>query len=194
MNSVERVSSYTSIPSEAPQFTHVNPPAGWPFECAIDIHNLALRYRAGLDLVLKGINCHIKGKEKIGIVGRTGAGKSSLVSCFFRLVEPVSGSKIIIDGVDIMEIGLSPLRSNLCIIPQDPMLFQGTIRWNLDPEGEYTDHEIWDSLAKCYIKDYVTTLPLGLETAIVESMSWLLKVLTSKMVTTLVLVKSNFCV
>lgn len=101
-----------------------------------------VRYRPNTPLVLKGISLSIRGGEKIGVVGRTGSGKSTLIQVFFRLVEP-SGGKIIIDGVDICSLGLHDLRSRFGIIPQDPVLFQGTVRSNVDPIGLYSDEDIW---------------------------------------------------
>lgn len=103
---------------------------------------MQVRYRDNTPLVLKGVSLSIKGGEKIGVVGRTGSGKSTLIQVFFRLVEPYSG-KIIIDGVNICNLGLHQLRSRFGIIPQEPILFEGTIRSNLDPLGLYSDDEIW---------------------------------------------------
>lgn len=101
-----------------------------------------VRYRPNTPLVLKGITLSINGGEKVGVVGRTGSGKSTLIQVFFRLVEP-SGGKIIIDGIDISALGLHDLRSRFGIIPQEPVLFEGTVRSNIDPTGQYTDDEIW---------------------------------------------------
>jgi ATP-binding cassette subfamily C (CFTR/MRP) protein 2 len=101
-----------------------------------------VRYRPNTPLVIKGITLSIQGGEKIGVVGRTGSGKSTLIQVFFRLVEP-SGGRIIIDGLDICMLGLHDLRSRFGIIPQEPVLFEGTVRSNLDPIGQYSDDEIW---------------------------------------------------
>jgi ABC-type multidrug transport system fused ATPase/permease subunit len=101
-----------------------------------------VRYRPNTPLILKGVNVRISGGEKIGVVGRTGSGKSTLVQALFRLVEPAEG-KIIIDGIDICTLGLHDLRSRFGIIPQEPVLFEGTIRSNIDPIGQYSDAEIW---------------------------------------------------
>lgn len=104
-----------------------------------------IRYRADTLLVLRGISCIFEGGHKVGIVGRTGSGKSTLIGALFRLVEPARG-KIIVDGIDISTIGLHDLRSRFAIIPQDPTLFNGTVRFNLDPLSQHSDQEIWEVL------------------------------------------------
>jgi len=106
-----------------------------------------VRYRPNTPLVLKGITLDIKGGEKVGVVGRTGSGKSTLIQVLFRLVEP-SGGKIIIDGIDISTLGLHDLRSRFGIIPQEPVLFEGTVRSNIDPTEQYSDEEIWKVMIK----------------------------------------------
>ncbi len=115
-----------------------------------------------MDFVLQNITCSIKSGEKIGIVGRTGAGKSSLTLGLFRILESSDGA-ILIDGVDIKKIGLHSLRKKLTIIPQDPVLFSGSLRVNLDPFGEYSDEQIWSSLEDAYLKDFVRSLDKKLE-------------------------------
>lgn len=145
MNAVERLLYYgTQLEQEAPSKT-IDVRPSWPEKGEIIFDNVEMRYRAGLPLVLQGLNVHIQGGERIGIVGRTGAGKSSIMSTLFRLVE-ISGGHITIDGIDISTIGLQDLRSRLAIIPQDPTLFRGTVRSNLDPFGEHTDLELWSAL------------------------------------------------
>ncbi|KAK7571720.1 hypothetical protein V3481_018928 [Fusarium oxysporum f. sp. vasinfectum] len=145
MNATERIHRYgTMLEEEAP--THLGEVCqAWPEHGEITFNNVEMRYRDGLPLVLKGINIHVAAGERIGVVGRTGAGKSSIASTLFRLVELSSGS-IIIDGLDISTIGLHDLRSKLAIIPQDPTLFRGTIRSNLDPFNEHSDLELWSAL------------------------------------------------
>jgi ABC-type multidrug transport system fused ATPase/permease subunit len=145
MNAVERLLHYgTALEEEAPEHT-IDVRPSWPEKGEIVFDNVEMRYRASLPLVLKGLSMHVKGGERIGIVGRTGAGKSSIMSTLFRLVE-ISGGHITIDGIDIATIGLHDLRSRLAIIPQDPTLFHGTVRSNLDPFSEHSDLELWSAL------------------------------------------------
>jgi len=141
------------VPSEAELHKGAIRPS-WPEHGEITMRNVEMRYRDGLPLVLKGFSIHINGGERIGIVGRTGAGKSSIMSGLFRLVELSAGS-IEIDGVDISKIGLHDLRSKLAIIPQDPTLFRGTVRSNLDPFGNHTDEELWGALRQANLVEDV---------------------------------------
>ncbi|XP_062352440.1 ATP-binding cassette sub-family C member 2 isoform X1 [Cinclus cinclus] len=158
---VERVHEYMTVKNEAPWVTKTRPPRGWPSRGEIQFVDYKVRYRPELDLVLQGINCNIGSTEKVGVVGRTGAGKSSLTNCLFRVLE-AAGGKIIIDDVDIATIGLHDLRNNLTIIPQDPVLFTGTLRMNLDPFDQYSDEEVWKSLELAHLRTYVQGLPEGL--------------------------------
>ena len=145
MNSTERIYYYGEcLEQEAPLYIG-EVPATWPEHGEIVFSDVQMRYRPSLPLVLKGLSIHIKPGERIGIVGRTGAGKSTIMSTLFRLVELSSGS-ITIDNIDIATIGLHDLRSRLAIIPQDPTLFRGTIRSNLDPFNEHQDLELWNAL------------------------------------------------
>ncbi|XWS38270.1 hypothetical protein CRYUN_Cryun19dG0117100 [Craigia yunnanensis] len=153
--SVERLEQYMHIPSEAPEVIEANrPPHDWPTVGKVEIHNLKVRYRPNAPLVLQGISCIFEGGSKIGIVGRTGSGKTTLISVLFRLVEPTAG-EIIIDNLNICNIGLHDLRSHLGIIPQDPTLFGGSVRYNLDPLQQHTDNEIWEVLEKCQLREAV---------------------------------------
>ncbi|KAI3458059.1 hypothetical protein Pfo_014722 [Paulownia fortunei] len=166
--SVERLDQYTHIPSEAPEVIKENrPPVNWPAEGKVEIQDLQIKYRPDAPLVLRGISCTFEGGHKIGIVGRTGSGKTTLIGALFRLVEP-AGGRILVDGIDISTIGLHDLRSHLGIIPQDPTLFTGTVRYNLDPLGQHTDKEIWEVLGKCQLKDAVQEKEEGLDSPVVE--------------------------
>lgn len=160
--SVERLKEYAEIETEAPWILNFRrPPHDWPPKGQVDFQDYKTRYREGLDLVLRGISCHIDGGEKVGIVGRTGAGKSSLTVALFRLIEPAGGS-IIIDGHSIANMGLHDLRQKLTILPQDPVLFSGTLRMNLDPFDQYQDSQLWRAIEHAHLKKFVTDLPDGL--------------------------------
>ncbi|XP_076338372.1 multidrug-Resistance like Protein 1 isoform X1 [Tachypleus tridentatus] len=166
--SVERLLEYTTTPNEAPwNVEDHKPQKSWPDKGVVIFKDYATRYREGLDLVLKGISCNMNEGEKVGIVGRTGAGKSSLTLSLFRIIEAAGGS-ISIDGVDISKIGLHDLRSKLTIIPQDPVLFSGTLRMNLDPFNKYSDEEIWRALEHSHLKSFVSGLEAGLEHEVAE--------------------------
>ncbi|KAG6899872.1 hypothetical protein C0993_005842 [Termitomyces sp. T159_Od127] len=161
--SVERILHQTEVPPEAPQEVPENKPSDvWPSHGEVEFRHYSTKYRPELDFVLKDISLVIKPKEKIGVCGRTGAGKSSLLLALFRIIEPVEG-KIFIDSVDITMVGLHDLRSNISIVPQSPDLFEGTLRENIDPVGEHTDADIWNALSQAHLKDYVDTLPQGLD-------------------------------
>ncbi|KAF9473354.1 multidrug resistance-associated ABC transporter [Pholiota conissans] len=166
--SVERVLHQTEVQSEASQEIPENKPAGvWPSEGAIEFRNYSTQYRPGLDLILKNINLKISPKEKIGICGRTGAGKSSLLLALFRIIEPVTGT-ILIDSIDVTKVGLHDLRSGLSIVPQSPDLFEGTLRENIDPVGEYSDADIWIAIEQAHLKDYIESLPEKLDAPVRE--------------------------
>lgn len=152
--SVERIVEYCDLIPEAPSIIESNRPKNWPLIGSIEFNNYSTKYRDNLDPVLKDITVSIKPKEKIGIVGRTGAGKSTLTLSLFRLLEAATGS-IIIDGIDISKIGLSDLRRNLAIIPQDAQAFEGTIRANLDPFNQHTDEEIWKVLELSHLRPHI---------------------------------------
>ncbi|KAG7459398.1 hypothetical protein MATL_G00210320 [Megalops atlanticus] len=157
--SVERVKEYADTPKEA-EWTVENSalPDAWPQTGTIELQDYGLRYRKGLDLALKGISVRIHEREKVGIVGRTGAGKSSLALGIFRILEATKGD-IYIDGINIAEIGLHDLRSRITIIPQDPVLFSGSLRMNLDPFDAYSDQEVWSALELAHLKNFVSGLP-----------------------------------
>ncbi|KAL6450086.1 BPT1 Bile pigment transporter 1 [Candida maltosa Xu316] len=156
---VERCIEYTELPVEEEEGSvYVMPPPQWPDKGALEFRNYSTRYRANLDLILKNISFSIQSSEKIGIVGRTGAGKSSLALAIFRIIEAVEGN-IQIDGLTTSQLHLQDLRHRLSIIPQDSQLLEGTIRQNLDPFDYYTDAEIWRALELAHLKDHVSKLP-----------------------------------
>ncbi|XP_060178683.1 ABC transporter C family member 14-like [Lycium barbarum] len=169
MVSVERLKQFSCIPSEAEwKKTDFVPPPNWPSHGNVELEDLQVRYRPNTPLVLKGITLNIRGGEKIGVVGRTGGGKSTLIQVFFRLVEPAAG-RIVIDDIDISRLGLHDLRSRFGIIPQEPVLFEGTVRSNIDPIGQYSDDEIWKSLDRCQLKDVVSSKPEKLDSPVVDN-------------------------
>ncbi|XP_024120755.1 canalicular multispecific organic anion transporter 2 isoform X3 [Oryzias melastigma] len=160
---VERVKEYSETKPEAPwEVEDKKPPPEWPMEGKVEFQDYSVRYREGLDLVLRSITLNVKGGEKIGIVGRTGAGKSSMTLCLFRLLE-AAGGEITIDGVKIAEIGLHDLRSRLTIIPQEPVLFSGTLRMNLDPFDRYSDEDVWKALEHSHLHRFVQNQPMKLQ-------------------------------
>ncbi|KAM6212965.1 multidrug resistance-associated protein 1-like [Sarcoramphus papa] len=156
--SIERVCEYAKMDKEEPWIMSKRPPVGWPDRGIIEFVNYKAQYRKDLGLALNDVSFQTQSKEKVGIVGRTGAGKSTLTNCLFRVLEGSEG-KIIIDGIDISTIGLHDLRGNLNIIPQDPVLFSGTLQSNLDPLGKHSDLELWEVLELCDLKDFVQSLP-----------------------------------
>ncbi|KUG01927.1 Multidrug resistance-associated protein 1 [Phytophthora nicotianae] len=168
MTSVERLLHFRNIPHEedAPDCTPINS-AVWPSQGAIKFDSLCLKYRPELPLVLRGVSMDIRGGEKVGICGRTGAGKSSLMIALFRICEFDSGS-VVIDGLDISKLKLHDLRRSLAIIPQDPVLFSGLLRENLDPFGEYTDAEIWTVLQQVHMADSLAKWGAGLDFEVSE--------------------------
>ncbi|XP_015036515.1 multidrug resistance-associated protein 1 isoform X6 [Drosophila pseudoobscura] len=167
--SVERIKEYGETKQEAAWELEQDKdkPKHWPEEGRVEFQNFQVRYREGLDLVLRGVSFNITGGEKVGIVGRTGAGKSSLTLALFRIIES-AGGRIMIDGVDIAGMGLHMLRSRLTIIPQDPVLFSGSLRINLDPFEIKTDDEIWKALELSHLKSFVKSLTAGLNHEIAE--------------------------
>ncbi|KAG0052602.1 hypothetical protein BGZ83_002372 [Gryganskiella cystojenkinii] len=184
--SVERVHEYSIKNTEAPLETGVEVPESWPQHGQISFRNYSARYREGLDLVLQNVSFEVAPGAKVGVVGRTGAGKSSLTLALFRIIEAADsywartsdnssssisaldvvnnkdGGMILIDGIDISTLGLQDLRKHLSIIPQDPTLFAGTIRQNLDPFDELPDHELWTALERAHLKEHISSLEGGL--------------------------------
>jgi len=157
MVAVERVLEYGEIPSEgALQRRETKPSQQWPQKGEVQFRHVNLTYRRSSTPVLKDICLKVTGGAKVGIVGRTGAGKSSLIGLLFRLVE--FDGLVSIDGVDIKSLGLHDLREKIAIIPQDPILFSGTIRSNLDPFKEYNDHQIWDILRSVKMHEMILSM------------------------------------
>ncbi|KAF9510627.1 hypothetical protein BS47DRAFT_1395826 [Hydnum rufescens UP504] len=156
MNAVERVHHYAhNLEQEVPhRVDEKKPPPDWPSRGDLELNDISMSYRPGLPLVLKGLSLHVNGGEHIGVVGRTGAGKSSILVALYRLVELDSGS-ITLDGINVSTLGLADLRSKIAIIPQDPTLFSGTLRSNLDPFGVYDDARLWDALKRSALVDDV---------------------------------------
>ncbi|KAF9987813.1 hypothetical protein BGZ65_001791, partial [Modicella reniformis] len=178
MVSVERMMEYAQVKPEESERRQFNPdgssvvPNGWPMEAKVTFTDMSLTYPRGEEPVLKNISLDFKAGERVGIVGRTGAGKSSLIGALFRLVETTTGNPphrggITIDGIDISKIGMHDLREKMAIIPQEPFLFRGTLRFNLDPISQYQDADIWAALEAAELKRMVEGLKGGLD-AIVD--------------------------
>ncbi|XP_073027940.1 ABC transporter C family member 2-like [Primulina eburnea] len=168
-NAVERVGTYIELPSEGPAIVEDNrPPPGWPSAGSIRFEAVVLRYRPELPPVLHGISFTISPSDKVGIVGRTGAGKSSMINALFRMVELERGT-IYVDDCDISKFGLMDLRKILGIIPQTPVLFSGTVRFNLDPFNEHNDADLWEALERAHLKDVIRRNSMGLDAEVSEA-------------------------
>ncbi|KAG8381911.1 hypothetical protein BUALT_Bualt05G0022000 [Buddleja alternifolia] len=165
LNSVERVGMYIDLPCEAPEGNQ--PPHGWPDLGLIQFDDVFLRYRPELPPVLKGLSFTISPHQKVGIVGRTGAGKSSMLNALFRIVELERG-RILIDDFDIAKFGLTGVRKVLGIIPQSPVLFSGNVRFNLDPFDEHDDLDLWEALERAHLKDVIRRSRFGLDAEVLE--------------------------
>lgn len=168
MTSVERIVEYAEIQPEPPLESDASnaPPKDWPWAGNVAFKDLSLRYVENGARTLRNLSFHIEAKEKVGIVGRTGAGKSSMIQALFRLAN--NQGQILIDGIDIGVIGLHELRKKLSIIPQEPILFSGRLRFNLDPFGGSTDVELWDSLEQVELKTVISQMPGGLDCRILD--------------------------
>jgi ATP-binding cassette subfamily C (CFTR/MRP) protein 4 len=168
MVAVERIIEYTRLPAEPAAHTDVTPPEGWPQKGEVQITDLSLTYPVTNQKVLDGITVAIEPGSKVGIVGRTGAGKSSLLSALFRLVEPDPKDCVVIDGIPTSSLGLADLRTSIGIIPQEPFLFKGTLRFNIDPFNRFADDKIWQALEVVELKDKVARLPGKLDSAVMD--------------------------
>ncbi|KAK9085883.1 hypothetical protein Sjap_026294 [Stephania japonica] len=169
LNAVERVGTYIELPSEAPAVIEsCRPPPAWPALGSIKFEDVVLRYRPELPPVLHGLSFAVSPSEKVGIVGRTGAGKSSMLNALFRIVELERG-RILVDEYDIARFGLTDLRKVLGIIPQSPVLFSGTIRFNLDPFDEHNDADLWEALERAHLKDAIRRNSMGLDAEVSEA-------------------------
>ncbi|KAF9542257.1 hypothetical protein EC957_002209 [Mortierella hygrophila] len=200
---VERIDEYAKKNQEAPNVTDVALPKNWPAEGRLSFKSYSTRYRQGMGLVLKGVSFEVLPGEKVGIVGRTGAGKSSLTLALFRIIEAANshwakashngadmdddlakatevtdlekveveedGGSIWIDGIDISTVGLETLRQHLAIIPQDPTLFVGTVRENLDPFDQTPDSELWEALERAHLKEYISSMTGGLSYEVTQN-------------------------
>ncbi|KAK8320855.1 hypothetical protein V6Z12_A12G063600 [Gossypium hirsutum] len=168
LNAVERVSTYINLPPEAPDVIESrSPPPGWPSSGSIHFEDVVLQYRPELPPVLCGLSFIISPSEKLGIVGRTGAGKSSMLNALFRIVELEKG-RILIDGCDVARFGLTDMRKVLSIIPQSPVLFSGTVRLNLDPFNEHNDDDLWEALERAHLKDVILRNSFGVDAEVLE--------------------------
>ncbi|KAJ1805506.1 hypothetical protein LPJ56_005356 [Coemansia sp. RSA 2599] len=168
MTNLERIVEYANLPAEAPPIIDDRRPAeSWPAQGVVEFRDYSTKYREGLDCVLKNISFCVKPAEKVGIVGRTGAGKTSLTLALFRLIEATDG-QILVDGQDISQYGLYDVRSRLSIIPQDPVLFVGTIRENVDPLGAHADLDIWQALEHAHLAEYVRSKGSGLDLEVAQ--------------------------
>jgi ABC-type multidrug transport system fused ATPase/permease subunit len=165
MNAIERVNHYSETQSE--KWEGQSPHAAWPSAGNIEFRQLTLRYRPELPPVLERVSLHIKAGESIGIVGRTGAGKSTLMQTLFRIVEPPVGT-VFVDDIDITTLPLETLRSRIAIIPQDPILFSGTFRQNVDPFDQYSDTDVLYALERSHLSQVLESLPQGLQTIVQE--------------------------
>ncbi|KAI9224695.1 P-loop containing nucleoside triphosphate hydrolase protein [Blastocladiella britannica] len=169
MASVGIMDFYSSVAQEAPdEVPETEPPASWPEHGVVKFDDIVLKYQEFGVAVLKNVTLDIRPQEKIGIVGRTGSGKSTLLVSLLRIVEACNG-KVTIDGVDVSKIGLRKLRETIAIIPQEPIMFLGTIRSNLDPFNKSTDDEIWHALEAVHLKDRIWSMPQRLESPVVEN-------------------------
>ncbi|XP_046595715.1 ATP-binding cassette sub-family C member 4 isoform X3 [Neodiprion lecontei] len=158
MTSVERLLQYTNLPKEGPFAFDNSPPSDWPSMGSLDFKDVSMTYSIDKPPALKGLNLNIRPGWKVGVVGRTGAGKSSLISALFRLVGDGLDGEIFLDGISTKTIGLNDLRSRISIIPQEPILFSASLRYNLDPFEQYSDAELWNSIREVELGGVISSL------------------------------------
>jgi ATP-binding cassette subfamily C (CFTR/MRP) protein 1 len=166
LTSFERIERYSATPSE--RRDGASAPAKWPTSGAIDLRDLSVRYRPNLPLALRNLTCSIPAGSRVGIIGRTGSGKSTLILSLFRLIEPCQG-RILIDGIDLSSVALDDLRSSIAVVPQEPVLFSGTLRESLDPFNHYSEVEITQALNRVELGGLLASLPQGLDSEVRES-------------------------
>jgi len=155
-NCVERVMEYAmTLPAEAPALTDLRPPQGWPTAGMLEVRNLRLRYRPHLPLVLKGLNFQVAPGERLGVCGRTGAGKSSLLLAILRIAEPERDSELLLDGQDLLALGLRDVRGSIAMIPQEPVLFQESLQYNCDPFGQHSAETVWSAIEEAQLAPWV---------------------------------------
>ena len=167
MTSAERVMTYTNLDPEPGYEASAETADSWPQQGALEVEDMSLVYVSGAPRVLKNVSFSVKAKEKVGIAGRTGAGKSSLVAALFRMPEP--RGKILIDGVEVGSLSLQSARRAMAVITQDPILFSGSLRKNLDPFSQFTDADLWSALEEVQLKPLVQKLQGQLEFVLRES-------------------------
>jgi ABC-type multidrug transport system fused ATPase/permease subunit len=168
MTSVERAKFMTQLPQEKSRLIDAGEIQNWPSKGQIEFRDVQARYSEDLPLVLKGLKFKIEGGTRVGLIGRTGSGKSTIFQALYRFLELEAG-QILIDGVDLASVPLAQLRGSFAVISQDPTLFMGTLRSNLDRFGQFTDQQIWEGLERASLADWIRSLPLGLKTAVVEN-------------------------
>lgn len=168
LTSVARVTGLFNVDQEAAHRLPQKPPQNWPAQGQIEFKNVSMRYFPWLPLAVNNVSFTINAGEKIGVVGRTGSGKSSLIMALFRMVESENGT-IVIDGENISSFGLADLRERLAIIPQEPTMFKGTIRSNLDPFNQHEEATLWEALDVAHLKEQVAEMPMKLDTEVAES-------------------------
>jgi ATP-binding cassette subfamily C (CFTR/MRP) protein 1 len=167
-NSVERMVQYLDVASEADRNLPEDPhPSKWPTAGKIEVIKAMMRYRPGLPLVLKGVSFAVEPGEHIGIVGRTGSGKSSLLLAFFRMVELESGD-IVVDGHSLSSLGVSVVRQAFSMIPQDPFMFSGSVRRNLDPLDRYSDADVWKAIERVELKPVISGMDKKLDSVVAD--------------------------